>query len=117
MKVRLRRNRTKYYDLTPGNVYYVIGVEAGDYRIMNDLGRPYLYPPEDFTIVDGEFPREWRKQVGPDGEAYIYPPSLARPGFFEDYFEGKRKTMETLHQYLAKYRQRAKPQRQPRGAA
>lgn len=80
MRVRLKQNRTSYYDLTPGNVYRVIGIEAGDYRIMNDLGRPYLYPPEDFTIVDRTQPREWKHQVGSDGEQVQLPTEFGAAG-------------------------------------
>src|SRR5438552_13423341 len=100
MKVRLKRKRSDYYDLTLGNLYEVIGIEADDYRIMNDLGRPYLYPSADFSVVDATRPRQWKRQVGTEGEEYCYPPQLARPGFFEDIFEGNRRAMATLHEYL-----------------
>jgi hypothetical protein len=30
--------------LTPGQAYSVIGIEADDYRLLNNAGRPFLYP-------------------------------------------------------------------------
>ena len=43
MIVRLQRKNTRYPDLTPGQDYVVIGIEADDLRILSDQGRPYLY--------------------------------------------------------------------------
>src|SRR5207249_5009180 len=93
MKVSLKKSSSRYRDLTPGNVYRVIGIEADDFRIMNDAGRPFLYPASLFVIVDPTEDRNWKIWRGADGERYSYPPQLARPGFFEDYFDHDRKTM------------------------
>lgn len=40
--------------LTKGKIYEVIAVEKGWYRIQDDTGEDYLYPPEPFKkhIVD-----------------------------------------------------------------
>lgn len=75
--------------LTVGQDYAVIGIEADDYRVLNDRGEPCLYPPDRFEVVAAEQPADWREETGADGERYAYPPSLNRPGFFEDFFEGK----------------------------
>ena len=48
-----------YPDLTPGNTYRVIGIEADDLRLLNDEGLPYLYPPELFAVVEADEPGEW----------------------------------------------------------
>lgn len=101
MKVRFKQGRSKYTDLTPGNIYRVIGIEADHYRLMNDFGQPYLYLPRFFKRVDASIPSEWQTVRGEDGERYSYPAELMRPGFFEDYFDGNRKAMATLHRYLA----------------
>lgn len=37
--------------LTNGKVYDVMSVEKGWYRIVDDSGEDYLYPPEVFEIV------------------------------------------------------------------
>lgn len=96
MIVKLRRASRKYRDLTPGQSYVVIGIEAGDYRIVNDEGRPFLYPSRLFRAVDSRQPRDWVSAKGDEGELYAYPPALGAPGFFEDFFDGKRDTVATF---------------------
>ena len=44
MIVQLRRRQPRFRDLSPGRPYVVLGIEADDLRILNDEGRPYLYP-------------------------------------------------------------------------
>ncbi len=89
MIVKLRRKNKRYPDLTPGQQYVVIGIEADDFRILNDKGRPYLYPQGLFEIVDPKEPADWLAEFGEDGERYAYPPPLNPCGFFEDFFDGK----------------------------
>jgi len=89
MIVKLKRKNVDYADLSPRQPYFVIGIEADDYRILNDMGRPYLYPAELFEIIDNSEPDNWITEYGEDGERYSYPAPLQTPGFFEDYFEGK----------------------------
>jgi hypothetical protein len=89
MTMKLRRRYSKYPDLTPGQVYPVLGIEADDYRIINDFGHPYLYPRRLFTIVDDELPDDWVVETGEDGERYAYPAEMNVPGFFEALFDGQ----------------------------
>ena len=91
-----------YQDLTIGNVYRVIGIEAGDYRLMNDKGLPYLYPTHLFDLVDPQEPKDWVTDYGEAGERYAYPSELNRVGFFEDYFDGDDQTVIAFHHYLTK---------------
>ena len=86
------------HGLTPGRDYAVIGIEADDYRILNDLGEPSLFPPEAFTVVDPREPADWISTMGPDGERYAYPDPLNRPGFFEDYFDQDSATIAAFWQ-------------------
>ena len=44
MIVKLRRKNSRYLDLNHRQNYVVIGIEADDFRLLNDQGRPYLYP-------------------------------------------------------------------------
>ncbi len=88
--VKLKKRNIEYHDLTPGQSYVVIGIEADDYRILNDHGRPYLYPHDLFEIELPYEPGDWVTEIGDDGERYSYPPALNAPGFFEDFFDGKR---------------------------
>lgn len=38
--------------LTRGRVYEVLNMERGWYRIVDDTGDDYIYPPDIFEIVD-----------------------------------------------------------------
>lgn len=96
MIVKLRRRSARYPDLTPKQPYVVIGIEADDLRVLNDHGRPYLYPPRLFEVVDPREPADWVKEFGEDGERYAYPPLLNHSGFFEDFFDGKPEAVATF---------------------
>jgi hypothetical protein len=89
MIVKLKEGCQDYPDLSPDEPYFVIGIEADDFRILNDFGKPYLYSSHLFEIVDSREPKSWVTVYGDDGERYSYPPALNVPGFFEDYFDGK----------------------------
>jgi hypothetical protein len=106
MIVKLKRTGSRYRDLSTNQPYMVIGIEANDFRILNDAGRPYLYPSRLFMFVDRRQPADWVMEVGSDGERYAYPPALNKPGFFEDFFDEKSKAVATfwrvLNQRLAK---------------
>ena len=96
MIVKLRRKSARYRDLTPRQPYVVIGIEADDLRILNDVGRPYLYPSTLFQVVDPQEPGDWLTEFGEDGERYAYPSPLNEPGFFEDFFDDKPKAVRTF---------------------
>lgn len=42
---------TDYLVLTHGKVYAVLSIEEGWYRIKDDSGEDYLYPPEQFEVI------------------------------------------------------------------
>jgi len=96
MIVKLKKKSSRYRDLTFEQPYVVIGVEADDLRILNDAGRPFLYPPDLFSVVDPRAPVDWITEFGEDGERYSYPPPLNKVGFFEDFFDEKRKAVVTF---------------------
>jgi hypothetical protein len=96
MIVQLHARDSRYRDLTPGQPYVVLGIEAGDLRILNDQGRPYLYPRELFAVVDAREPDDWVNERGEDNERYAYPPPINSGGFFEDYFDGKPEAVATF---------------------
>jgi len=92
MIVKLRRKNARYPDLSPGLSFVVIGIEADDYRILNDQGRPYLYPSRFFKITDPSKPHhDWVTERGEEGDSYAYPQPLNAAGFFEDFYEAKPK--------------------------
>lgn len=51
MKVRFL-GKTESLVLTHGKIYDVLSVEKGFYRIVDDSGEDYLYPPKYFEIVE-----------------------------------------------------------------
>lgn len=51
MKIRWK-GETDFLVLTHNKIYDVISVEKGWYRIIDDSGEDYLYPPEQFEIVE-----------------------------------------------------------------
>ena len=53
MKVKWK-GKTEFLMLTYDKVYEVISIERGWYRINDDSGDDYLYPPEYFEIIDEE---------------------------------------------------------------
>lgn len=102
MKVKFNQDASysAYRDLTLGRVYEVIGIEADDYRLLNDGGLPYLYPALLFTVVEADFPPEWQISYGEEEEQYAYPAELNEPGFFEDYFDGDPVAVMVFQRYL-----------------
>lgn len=91
--------------LTPDQPYVVTGIEADDFRMLNDEGRPYLYAASDFVVVSADEPNEWIVEHGEDGERYAYPLELNQVGFFEDFFDGKQAQIasfwKTINKQLA----------------
>lgn len=51
MKVKWE-GKTEFLVLTHDKVYDVLSIEKGWYRIVDDSGEDYLYPPEEFEIVE-----------------------------------------------------------------
>jgi hypothetical protein len=100
MIIKLRKKYEKYKDLTPGQQYVVIGIEADDFRLLNDHGCPYLYPHNLFEVVDLREPSDWIIEIGEDGEKYAYPQSINDIGFFEDFFDGEEKAVVTFWQVV-----------------
>ncbi|HEY2382508.1 MAG TPA: hypothetical protein VGK48_15135 [Terriglobia bacterium] len=96
MIVKLKKKNARYRDLTFGQLYAVIGIEANEFRILNNAGRPFLYPPVLFSVVDKREPSDWVTAIGDDGERYSYPPPLNPVGFFEDFFDQKKKAVATF---------------------
>lgn len=96
MIVKLKKKNARYRDLMVGQPYVVIGIEADDLRILNDTGRPFLYPPDLFSLIDPKEPPDWITEFGDDGERYSYPAPLNKSGFFEDFFDEKAKAVRTF---------------------
>ena len=91
---------TTYTDLSPTKTYEVIGISADDFRIINDQGRPYIYPADIFTVLDETIPSDWVVKYGEGGEKYACPIEFHEPGFFEDYFDGKPEAINIFSKYV-----------------
>lgn len=50
MKVKYL-GKTEFLVLTNGKIYEVLEVERGYYRIVDDSGDDYLYPPQYFEVL------------------------------------------------------------------
>jgi hypothetical protein len=96
----MQRRNSRYPDLTPHQNYVVIGIEADDLRILNDQGRPYLYPSRLFEVVSSYEPNDWVTELGDDGERYAYPAPLNGRGFFEDFFDDKKEAVAAFWQIV-----------------
>lgn len=44
---------TSFLELTHGKEYDVLSIEKGWYRIVDDSGEDYLYPPDEFAVIEG----------------------------------------------------------------
>lgn len=51
MKVKYT-GETEFLMLTHGKIYEVLSIEKDWYRVIDDTGEDYLYPPEDFEIIE-----------------------------------------------------------------
>lgn len=51
MKVKYK-GKTEFLVLTNEKIYDVESVERGWYRIVDDSGEDYLYPPECFEVIE-----------------------------------------------------------------
>lgn len=51
MKVKWN-GKTDFFGLINGKTYDVLATEKGWYRITDESGEDYLYPPEQFEIVE-----------------------------------------------------------------
>ena len=80
MIVKLKKRNTRYRDLTFGQPYLVIGIEADEFRILNEAGRPFLYSPNLFSSLTQESQTIGLTEFG-----------LNKAGFFEDSFGQKTK--------------------------
>ena len=109
MKVKLKEDYRQFVsgrcELSVDKPYVVLGVEADDYRIVDDRGDPVLFSPNLFNIVDLSAPEDWVSSIGDDGERYAYPAELNDVGFFERYFDREDMAVQTFRNYLEKQRQ------------
>lgn len=44
--------KTEFLMLTHGKIYDVLSVEKDWYRVIDDSGEDYLYPPQHFEVIE-----------------------------------------------------------------
>ena len=69
---------TRYWSLSLGREYEVLGIEADWLRSLNDRGEPVLFDPACFRVVDPSEPECWVSFVEDDAR-YAYPPEWGGP--------------------------------------
>ena len=52
MKVKYIGNNSSEMGVIKNNIYECIGVECGWYRIIDETQDDYLYPSEDFEVIE-----------------------------------------------------------------
>ena len=87
--------------LKPSWIYTVIGIDNENFRIVNEIGEPVLYPKELFDVVDPVVPKTWVIKEFEDGDYYIDPPELSEAGFYEDYFDKKAGAVQIFQKFLS----------------
>ncbi len=105
--MRVRCKSTKCSDgripsLTIGEIYEVIGIEADDFRVIDDAGSPVLFEPDLFDIVDDTRSPDWVSEID-DGVEYAGPPEFAATGFWEDFFDQDPVAQATFSRYINRH--------------
>lgn len=54
MKIKYIGSKSDPMELIKGKIYKCLSIENGWYRIVDESGEDYLYPPEEFEIVEKE---------------------------------------------------------------
>jgi hypothetical protein len=60
--------------LKQNKIYTVIDIDNENFRVVNEIGEPILYPKELFEVVDPTVPQTWVENEFSEGEYYIDPP-------------------------------------------
>lgn len=88
--------------LTVGDTYEVLGIEAGDLRLIDDFGSPVLFERALFEVVDDARPADWVTAFE-DGVEYAGPPEFDSPGFWEDFHEQLPEARAAFARYLNRH--------------
>jgi hypothetical protein len=87
---------------TVGRVYSVLSIwvdERGvQFRMVGDEPTPALFPQDMFEIVDPSIPATWIVHSPATGCFVFAPETWTRPGFWEDFFDGKSAAVSTFNE-------------------
>jgi len=87
-------------NLSSNKIYFVVGLDDQNYRLIDDINEPILYRKELFEVIDESIPSNWVRVDYDDGEYYIDPPELSVTGFYEDYFDGNAVAIKKFNRYM-----------------
>jgi len=93
------RKKKKHPDLTVGNLYSVIGIEGSYYRIMGDLGFPFLYHKSRFEVVDSEEEKDWVHDEVTEVGILRYPEGLMDDDIFREFFKRRTRAIVTVRMH------------------
>jgi len=85
--------------------YYVIGIEADFYRIVDSYYEPTLFEKNIFECIDFQDSIGWVTHYDAEGARYSYEPPMGNPGFFEDYYDGVKEVFSIVKSYVEKVEQ------------
>ncbi len=93
----------EHANLTVGQRYEVLAIEADHYRILNDSDDPVLYDPSCFKVIDDSEPSFWTCSTGEGGKRYCETPEWSRNCFFEKYHDRVESIRDQFWSDLRKY--------------
>lgn len=99
MRIKAIGPLKEHFALTEGRVYPVIGLTADSFRVIDDEGRPILYPKECFDLVDESVPADWKWKVYSEVEYYADPPELAGNDFYPALFREEEEAVRIFEDY------------------
>ena len=88
--------------LTVGRNYTVLALLAIPNRevllrlLADDQRTPGLYSLRQFTLVSPNLPELWITVLHPDGALELLPREWAKEGFWDSYFDGESRALETF---------------------
>lgn len=123
MIVKPRNSDGEYWALSPSREYVVLEVCMGYVRIVDDTGRPFLYPADGFVVIDPNIPNDWIRTEWSPAEFATNPKEFQSQGFFERLFDHDQEATRVFKEYAAKHgisledrRQGGTVNQQPSGA-
>lgn len=93
--------------LTIGSIYSVASIYAEPSRstllqiVSGDRGSLVWVDSSSFVTVNGKLPARWVAEIDSEGGLTLAPAAWLAEGFWEDYFNGVRESIETVEAELA----------------
>jgi hypothetical protein len=96
MKIKIKQSWHRYYwDLDPDSLLRVLEITENRFRVMNLVGRPFLYLKQAFLIIDHKLDDDW--VIDKSGEGH---PEALGSRVFEAFFEGDPVAVGKVRHYV-----------------